>query len=87
LLKAAKAGRMDEAQRIYDAFMPLETLRDDISLIRVLHDAVTFSAIADMGPLLPLLSSTPSEHHAKIGQAARGLLALERDFARARPST
>jgi 4-hydroxy-tetrahydrodipicolinate synthase len=40
-----------------------------------------------MGPLLPLLSSTPPEHHAKIGHAARELLTLERDFARASPST
>src|ERR1700722_5967738 len=33
LLRAIKAGQMDEAQRLYDVFMPLETLRDDISLI------------------------------------------------------
>jgi dihydrodipicolinate synthase/N-acetylneuraminate lyase len=83
LLHAAKAGRMEDAQRIYDAFMPLETLRDDISLIRVLHDAVTYSKIADMGPMLPLLSSSPQEHHASIGQAAQALLAFERQFAQA----
>jgi dihydrodipicolinate synthase/N-acetylneuraminate lyase len=66
LLHAVKSGDRDTAQRLHDAFLPLETLRDDISLIRVLHDAVTFSEIADMGPILPLLSSTPPEHHAKI---------------------
>ena len=82
LLRAVKSGDSDAAQRLYDAFLPLETLRDDISLIRVLHDALTFSQLADMGPLLPLLSSTPSEHHAKIAEAARTLLALERDYAR-----
>jgi dihydrodipicolinate synthase/N-acetylneuraminate lyase len=81
LLHATKAGRMDEAQRIYDAFMPLETLRDDISLIRVLHDAVTFSKIADMGPMLPLLSSSPLEHHASIDSATQALLSFERQFA------
>ncbi len=81
LLRAAKAGRAADAQRIYDAFMPLETLRDDISLIRVLHDAVTFSKIADMGPILPLLSSTPVEHHAKIDAATQALFAFERQFA------
>ena len=82
LLHAVKSGDSDAAQRLYDAFLPLETLREDISLIRVLHDALTFSQLADMGPLLPLLSSTPSEHHAKIAEAARTLLALERDYAR-----
>lgn len=70
LLQAAKAGDRETAQRLYDPFLPLETLRDDISLIRVLHDAVTFATIVDMGPILPLLSSTPLEHHAKIGHAA-----------------
>ncbi|WP_028210954.1 dihydrodipicolinate synthase family protein [Paraburkholderia mimosarum] len=77
LLKAAKAGRAQEAQRLYDAFMPLETLRDDISLIRVLHDAVTRSGIADMGPILPLLSQSPAEAFPAIGEAAQALLAFE----------
>jgi dihydrodipicolinate synthase/N-acetylneuraminate lyase len=85
LLQAVKTGNRETAQRLYDAFLPLETLRDDISLIRVLHDAVTFSKIADMGPILPLLSSTPPEHHAKIEHAARELLALEHAFAQANP--
>jgi dihydrodipicolinate synthase/N-acetylneuraminate lyase len=81
LLAAAKEGRDAEAQRLYDAFMPLETLRDDISLIRVLHDAVTLSGIADMGSILPLLSATPAEHHAAVAQAVRDLLAFERKYA------
>ncbi|CAE6711238.1 5-dehydro-4-deoxyglucarate dehydratase [Paraburkholderia domus] len=81
LLKAVRTGDTDTAQRLHDAFMPLETLRDEISLIRVLHDALTFSKIADMGPILPLLSSTPPEHHAKIDHATQVLLTLERQFA------
>ncbi|CAG9248174.1 dihydrodipicolinate synthase family protein [Paraburkholderia unamae] len=81
LLKAAKEGRAEEAQRLYDAFMPLETLRDDISLIRVLHDAVTLSGIADMGPILPLLSQSPAEALPAIGDAAKALLAFEQKLA------
>ena len=81
LLAAAKAGRAEEAQRIYDAFMPLETLRDNISLIRVLHDAVTATGIADMGPILPLLSGTPEADLPAVAQAARELLAFEKTFA------
>lgn len=77
LLAAAKAGRADEAQRLYDAFMPLETLRDDISLIRVLHDAVTLTGIGNMGPILPLLSGTPEAELPGIEQAAKALLAFE----------
>ncbi|HEX3378351.1 MAG TPA: dihydrodipicolinate synthase family protein [Paraburkholderia sp.] len=86
--RAGSAGSADHsaAERLYDAFMPLETLRTDISLIRVLHDAITFTGLADMGPLLPLLSSTPREHHAKIAQTAHTLLALEREFAAGQPN-
>ncbi|WP_233834288.1 dihydrodipicolinate synthase family protein [Paraburkholderia sp. ZP32-5] len=81
-----KQGNEATAQRLYEAFLPLETLREQISLIRVLHDAVSFSGIAAMGPLLPLLSSTPPEHHAKIAHAAQTLLALEREFAQSHPN-
>jgi dihydrodipicolinate synthase/N-acetylneuraminate lyase len=77
LLAAAKAGRAEEAQRIYDAFMPLETLRDNISLIRVLHDAVTLTGIGNMGAHLPLLSGVPEADLPAIAQAAKELLAFE----------
>ncbi|TKC86011.1 dihydrodipicolinate synthase family protein [Trinickia terrae] len=77
LMRAIRESRDADAQRIYDAFMPLETLRDDISLIRVLHDAVTFSGVADMGAILPLLSETPKAHHAAVRAAAQALLAFE----------
>jgi dihydrodipicolinate synthase/N-acetylneuraminate lyase len=79
LLRAAKERRIGDAQLLYKAFMPLETLRDDISLIRVLHDAVTLSGIADMGPILPLLSATPETEIAAVDAATQELLAFERD--------
>lgn len=80
LLDAAKAGKTDEAERLRAAFLPLETLREEVSLIRVLHDAVTLSAIADMGPILPLLSATPHEYHAPIAAAVQDLIALDRSL-------
>ncbi|TCG07590.1 hypothetical protein BZM27_18350 [Paraburkholderia steynii] len=61
--------------------MPLETLRDDISLTRVLYDVVTLSTLADIGQILPLLRSTPPEHHAKIEVATLALLDFERRLA------
>ena len=80
LLRALKQKDMPRAQAIYDLFMPLETLRDSISLIRVLHDAVTLSGVADMGSHLPLLSASPANRHADIQAAARALLACDQDF-------
>ena len=80
LLRALKQKDMPRAQAIYDLFMPLETLRDSISLIRVLHDAVTFSGVADMGSHLPLLSASPANRHADIQAVARTLLACDQNF-------
>ncbi|MEO8119327.1 MAG: dihydrodipicolinate synthase family protein [Rhodoferax sp.] len=80
LLDALKQQDMARAQALYDRFMPLETLRDSISLIRVLHDAVTLSGVADMGAQLPLLSASPANRHAEIQTVARALLACEQDF-------
>jgi hypothetical protein len=57
--------------------MPLETLRDNVSLIRVLHDAVSWSGLADMGAQLPLLSATPAAMRVPVEAAARSLLAFE----------
>jgi dihydrodipicolinate synthase/N-acetylneuraminate lyase len=79
LMRAIHESRDADTQRLYDAFMPLETLRKEISLIRVLHDAVTFSGVADMGTILPLLSETPKVHHEAVRKAARALLAFEQD--------
>jgi dihydrodipicolinate synthase/N-acetylneuraminate lyase len=80
LLRAAKSGDTAAAQPLYDRFLPLETLRDDISLIRVLHDAVTLSGIADMGPILPLLSKTPDHALPAVEQEARALVAFDRSL-------
>jgi len=79
LFEALKAGDLATARPLYDRFMPLETLRDSISLIRVLHDAVTLSGLADMGPHLPLLSASPADRHAEIQAVASALLAFHRE--------
>ena len=71
----------DDTAAWYDAldarFMPLENLRESISLIRVLHDAVSLCGVADMGAHLPLLSPSPAERHAEIRATALQLLACE----------
>ena len=77
LLQALKQNDTARAQAIHARFLPLETLRDSISLIRVLHDAVTLCGVADMGAHLPLLSASPANRHAEIKVAAEVLLAYE----------
>jgi dihydrodipicolinate synthase/N-acetylneuraminate lyase len=79
LLAAAVAGRWDEAERIRGIFEPLEDLRNAISPIRVLHEAVAAAGIASTGPLLPLLDIVAAEHRPAIAKAARGLLAHDQE--------
>jgi hypothetical protein len=43
----------------------------------VLHTAVTLSGVADMGPILPLLTEADPSVHGEIREAARALLAAE----------
>jgi dihydrodipicolinate synthase/N-acetylneuraminate lyase len=81
LLHALQRGDLSAAEHIRARFMPLENLRESISLIRVLHDAVTLSGIADMGPQLPLLSASPAQHLGEIKTLASALLAYEQQLA------
>ena len=73
LLHLIKACRWDDAQEERSAFIPLEDCRDAFSPIRTLHDAVTLAGIADMGPMLPMLSHLPAAQQAKVREAAVAL--------------
>ncbi|MEP7002517.1 MAG: dihydrodipicolinate synthase family protein [bacterium] len=73
ILAAMQAGRWEEAEEERVAFLPLEDCRDAYSPIRVLHDAVSLAGIADMGPMLPMLSNLPEAEQQIVGEAARAL--------------
>lgn len=77
LLQLLQAEAYEEAEALRLRFLPLEDLRDGIHPIRVLHDAVTESGIANMGPMLPLLSNLSGDQRGLVGEAARRLAALE----------
>jgi dihydrodipicolinate synthase/N-acetylneuraminate lyase len=78
LLKALKEREVARAEALHARFLPLEDLRESISLIRVLHDAVTLSGIADMGAHLPLLSPSPADRMGDIQAEVGALMAFER---------
>jgi len=73
LLDALKHKRYDAAETLRANFLPLEDARDSISPIRVLHDAVTLAGIADMGPMLPMLSNLPDAQRSTVRDAAVAL--------------
>ncbi len=57
ILRALKAGDIEEAARLREFFLPLEDLRDSYSPLQVLHEAVRLAGIADTGPMYPFLSN------------------------------
>lgn len=77
ILAALKRGDTAEAARLREAYMPFEDLRDGISPIRVLHDAVSLAGIADMGPMLPLLSNLDADQQARVRPVAEALKAWD----------
>ncbi len=81
LLQLIKAGQFDEAAKIRAAYADMEACRDSLSPIRTLHEAVTLAGIADMGPMLPMLSNIGAEHFDRIGAAAKALLAFDQNLA------
>lgn len=78
LLALLKDKDYAAAETVRARFIPLEDWRDAISPIRVLHDAVTLSGVADMGPMLPLLTGLSPEDRARVAPAAQALLAADR---------
>jgi dihydrodipicolinate synthase/N-acetylneuraminate lyase len=81
ILAALKRRDYATAERLRAAYIPLEDLRDGLSPIRVLHEAVSLAGIAGMGPMLPLLANIEAAHHGKIKAAAGALLAHDRSLA------
>ncbi|HTJ57670.1 MAG TPA: dihydrodipicolinate synthase family protein [Devosiaceae bacterium] len=78
MLRALKAGRVDEAARLQQNFIPLEDLRDSHSPLRVLHAAVAAAGIAETGPLMPFLSNLDDQKVlAAVAEAAKALLAAD----------
>lgn len=83
ILAAIQRGDWAGAERLREAFIPLEDLRDSISPIRTLHDAVTLAGIADMGPMLPLLTGLSAAERQRVRPAAQALRAWDEGLVKA----
>lgn len=75
MLKAIYDKDYDLAESIRNTFRPLEDLRNEINPIRVLHEAVALSDIAQTGRHLPLLSGVSPSAIDRIRSAATALKA------------
>ena len=83
ILAAVQGGDIDRARTLADPIRPLEALRVAHGPIPVIHEAVTASGVADMGPLWPHFAPLDDALRARIAEAAAPLLAGEADLARA----
>ena len=77
LLAAHRAGDTEEATRLSAPFLRFEQVRASINGFSVMHDAVTLSGIADMGPILPMAGNVPADKRAVVQQAVNDLVALD----------
>jgi dihydrodipicolinate synthase/N-acetylneuraminate lyase len=77
MLALLNERRYDDAQAIRSRYLPLEDARDAISPIRVLHDAVSLAGIADMGPILPMLTNLDAAQKELLRPIAQQLLAAD----------
>jgi len=75
-LRAIRAENWTEADRLRELCLPLESLRNAGSPIRVLHEAVRLANIANTGPLLPLLTNIPSAEHPRLAEVSKAFLQL-----------
>jgi dihydrodipicolinate synthase/N-acetylneuraminate lyase len=76
MLEALQRKDYVTAERLRAVFIPLEDYRDAYNPVRVLHEAVTLAGIADMGPILPLMSNLDPDRRDSVREAARTLRAL-----------
>lgn len=79
MLRCLQAGDFGQAEALRQTYLPLEDCRDEISPIRVLHDAVMLAGVADMGPMLPLLSGLAPAERERVAPVAQALLARDRE--------
>jgi dihydrodipicolinate synthase/N-acetylneuraminate lyase len=74
ILKAICNGDFDTAESIRKIFLPLETLRNEINPIRVLHESIALAGIAETGRHFPLLSGLTESAASRVKAAAKELL-------------
>ncbi|MFN4154387.1 MAG: hypothetical protein ACK4HF_07000 [Paracoccaceae bacterium] len=77
---ALKRGERARAEQLLQPILALEALRSQINEIRVLHDAVALSGLADTGPILLPSEHAPVDRRAEIQTVSRALWQAERDF-------
>lgn len=77
VLDAYRANDLKKAESLRAPFLEFERLRAEIDGFAVMHDSITLSGIADMGPILPLLANLTAGQRDAIAKSVEDLLSLE----------
>lgn len=77
ILAAYRSGDLEKARRLSAPFLQFERVRAAINGFSVMHDAVTLSGIANMGPILPMAGNVPEDKLAVVQAAVNDLVALD----------
>lgn len=77
LLATLRSGDLAAAETMVAPFLEFERVRARLGGIQVLHSAITAAGIADMGPLMPMVSVVKPRNMDDVANIARALLALE----------
>jgi len=80
ILRALQSGDRGRAETLLVPLMPLEALRGEINEIRVLHEAIRQSGIADTGMIIAPSSPIPEADRDRVKAAAASLLEAEQKF-------
>jgi dihydrodipicolinate synthase/N-acetylneuraminate lyase len=80
ILRALQSGNRDRAEALLRPLLPLEALRGEINEIRVLHEAIRQSGIADTGMIIAPSSAIPEADRGRVKAAAVALLEAETEF-------
>ena len=73
LFDACRAGAWADAERIREAFIPFEDLRDEWGPARVLHHGTELAGIAPAGPIPPFVSALDRAQIDRLAPVARAL--------------
>jgi dihydrodipicolinate synthase/N-acetylneuraminate lyase len=74
ILMLLRKQKIEAARELAEPLLAFERLRAELGGIQVLHDAISIAGIAEMGPLLPMVSNTKAQHRSRMETAAQELL-------------
>lgn len=78
LLATLRAGNLEKAAVLAKPFLEFEQVRSSLGGLQVLHSGVTASGIADMGPMMPMVSVVKERNMTEVRRVVEELGRVEK---------